>query len=126
MTVADSRAMHAEITARAMALPEASETVSHGSPAWKVADKKMFAYYWHNHHGDGITAVLVKTSGIEEQAMLIDLDPDTYFRPPYLGPSGWVGVRLDGDMVDWELVEHRLRASWCLAAPRKLAALMDF
>ncbi len=126
MTVADSSAMHARISELALALPQASETVSHGSPAWKVADKKMFAYYWHNHHSDGITCVLVKTSGVEEQAMLIEADPDIYFRPPYLGPSGWVGVRLDGDPVDWDLVVHRLQQSWRLAAPAKLALMTDF
>ena len=72
----------------------------------------MFAYFWHNHHGDGRTAVLVRTSGGEEQEMLIELDPDIYFKPPYLGPSGWVGIRLDQPETDWEQVGHRLRESW--------------
>ena len=58
--------------------------------------------------------------------MLIDLDPDIYFKPPYLGPSGWVGVRLDQPDTDWEQVGHRLRESWRLAAPPKLAAMMEF
>jgi phosphoribosylglycinamide formyltransferase-1 len=85
----------------------------------------MFAYFWHDHHADDITAVLVKTSGIEEQQMLIDMEPDIYFKPPYLGPSGWLGVRLDQGEPDWELVEHRLRESWRLSAPPKLAATME-
>jgi hypothetical protein len=126
MSADDAKAVHARISALALALPEAVETVSHGSPAWQVADKKMFAYFWHNHHSDGITSVLVKTSGIEEQAMLIEADPDLYYKPPYLGPSGWVGLRLDGEDLDWERVEHRIQQSWRLAAPRKLAAIMDF
>jgi phosphoribosylglycinamide formyltransferase-1 len=122
----DPRAVHARVGALAKALPQVEEKGSHGSPCWRVADKRMFAYFWHNHHGDDRTALLVKTSGIEEQEMLIDLDPDIYFKPPYLGPSGWVGVRLDQPDTDWEQVDHRLRESWRLAAPPKLAAMMEF
>nr|WP_047169745.1 MmcQ/YjbR family DNA-binding protein [Sphingomonas sp. Y57] len=122
----DPKAVHARVAALAVALPQVEEKVSHGSPCWRVADKRMFAYFWHNHHSDGRTALLVRTSGVEEQEMLIDLDPDVYFKPPYLGPSGWVGVRLDQPDTDWEQVDHRLRESWRLAAPPKLAAMMEF
>jgi hypothetical protein len=121
----DPKAVHAHVGKLAMALPQVEEKVSHGSPCWRVADKRMFAYFWHDHHGDDRTAVLVKTSGVEEQEMLVDLDPDIYFKPPYRGPSGWVGIRLDQPDSDWELVEHRLRESWRLAAPPKLAAMME-
>lgn len=122
----DPKAVHAHIGRLAAALPQVEEKVSHGAPCWRVADKRMFAYFWHDHHGDDRTAVLVKTSGIEEQEMLIDLDPDIYFKPAYLGPSGWVGIRLDRPDTDWEQVTHRLRESWRLAAPPKLAAMMEF
>jgi hypothetical protein len=122
----DPKAVHARVGRLAAALPQVTETVSHGSPCWRVADKRMFAYFWHNHHSDDRTAVLVKTSGIEEQEMLIDLDPDIYFKPPYLGPSGWVGIRLDLPDTDWDQVEYRLRESWRRAAPPKLAAMMAF
>lgn len=121
MTAADYTAMHARIRDLALALPQATETVSHGSPAWRIGEKgKMFAYLWHNHHGDGISAVLVKTSGPDHQAMLIDADPDLHYSPPYLGPSFWIGVRLDRDETDWDQVDHRIRESWKLAAPAKL------
>ena len=126
MTVDNPGQVHARVGALAMALPQVEEKLSHGSPCWRVADKRMFAYFWHNHHGDGITALLFKTSGIEEQEMLIEMDPEIYFKPPYLGPSGWIGVRLDQDTTDWDLVEHRLRESWRLAAPPKLAVMMEF
>ena len=126
MTVDNPGQVHARVGALAMALPQVEEKVSHGSPCWRVADKRMFAYFWQNHHGDGITALLVKTSGIEEQEMLIEMDAEIYFKPPYLGPSGWIGVRLDQDATDWDLVEHRLRESWRLAAPPKLAVMMEF
>ena len=126
MAVLDPEPVHARIGSLASSLPQVEEKVSHGSPCWRVADKRMFAYFWHNHHADGITAVLVKTSGHEEQEMLIEMDHDIYFKPPYLGPSGWIGVRLDQPDTDWDLVEHRLRESWRLAAPPKLAAMLDF
>ena len=126
MAVTDPKPVHARVGALAAALPQVEEKISHGSPCWRVADKRMFAYFWHNHHADDITAVLVKTSGAEEQEMLIEMDPDIYFKPPYLGPSGWVGVRLDQPGTDWDLVEHRLRESWKLAAPPKRAAMMEF
>lgn len=122
----DPKAVHARVGKLASALPQVEEKISHGSPCWRVADKRMFAYFWHDHHGDDRTAVLVKTSGIEEQEMLIDLDPDIYFKPPYLGPSGWVGIRLDQPDTDWDQVEHRLQESWRMAAPAKLAAMMAF
>lgn len=125
MSVSDPAAVHARVGKLAAALPQVEEKVSHGSPCWRVADKRMFAYFWHDHHSDDRTAVLVKTSGVEEQEMLIEMDPGIYFKPPYLGPSGWVGVRLDHERTDWELVEHRLRESWRLAAPPKLKAMMD-
>ena len=108
----------------ALALPAAEEKLSHGAPAFTVVGGKMFAYFSHDHHGDGITALLVKTSGAEEQAMLIEAEPDLYFRPAYLGPSGWIGFRLDQGDVDWDHVGEWLLKSWRLAAPRKLADLL--
>ena len=105
----------------ALALPAAEEKLSHGTPAFTVTGGKMFAYFSDDHHGNGITAVLVKTSGAEEQAMLIEAEPDLYFRPAYLGPSGWIGLRLDQGDVDWDHVGEWLLKSWRLAAPRRLA-----
>ena len=68
----------------ALALPESYEKQSHGARAFGVEGGKMFAYFQQNHHGDGITAVLVKAGGEEEQAMLIESDADLYYRPAYL------------------------------------------
>jgi hypothetical protein len=125
MTI-DAAALHARVAELALALPEASEKLSHGSASFQVAGKKMFAYFLHDHHGDGITSVCVKTSGLEEQAMLIEADPDIYYRPAYIGHKGWVGLRLDQGEPDWDQVAHRLALSWNLAAPKKLAAIMGF
>jgi phosphoribosylglycinamide formyltransferase-1/phosphoribosylamine--glycine ligase/phosphoribosylglycinamide formyltransferase/phosphoribosylformylglycinamidine cyclo-ligase len=107
------------LRAAALALPEAEEKLSHGMPAFLIAKGKMFAYFWHHHHGDDVTAAIVKTSGAEEQAMLIELEPDIYYRPPYFGPSGWVGIHLNAD-TDWDMVADRVAISWELVAPRRL------
>ena len=105
----------------ALALPAAEEKVSHGTPCFTVSGGKMFCYFNSDHHRDGITAILVKTSGAEEQAMLIEAEPDLYYRPAYLGPSGWIGFRIDRGDVDWDHVAEWLLKSWRQAAPRKLA-----
>ena len=97
-----------------LALPETSTKLSHGAPAFAVAGK-MFAYFSDNHHGDGRTAILLKTSGLEEQEMLIEADPELFSRPAYLWPSGWIGMSLAGE-VDWGHVEGRVLTSWRLAA----------
>jgi phosphoribosylglycinamide formyltransferase-1/phosphoribosylamine--glycine ligase/phosphoribosylglycinamide formyltransferase/phosphoribosylformylglycinamidine cyclo-ligase len=104
----------------ALALPRAVEKVSHGMPVFFIDKGKTFAWFLHDHHGSGITAVAVKTSGAEEQDMLIEIDPDLYYRPPYLAPSGWIGVRLDGETIDWDHVADRIATSWELVAPAKL------
>jgi len=114
----------AKIRALALAMPEAEERLSHGSPGFFIGGPtkggKFFAYFWHNLHDDGETTVIVKTTGRDEQAMLIELDPDCYYSPPYLGPSGWVAMRLDREDVDWDRVGDRIAISWELVAPRRL------
>ncbi|MFM2409920.1 MAG: hypothetical protein RL481_748 [Pseudomonadota bacterium] len=109
---------------RAMAMPEADEVLSHGMPCFGIIKGKKFAYVSNDHHGDGKTALLVKISGVEEQAMLIETDPDRYYRPPYFG-DGWIGIRLDLGDTDWDHIGEWLSKSWRAAAPRKLAAMMD-
>jgi phosphoribosylglycinamide formyltransferase-1/phosphoribosylamine--glycine ligase/phosphoribosylglycinamide formyltransferase/phosphoribosylformylglycinamidine cyclo-ligase len=104
-----------------LALPQTGERLSHGIPAFDVAGK-MFAYFRHDHHGDGRTVVCVKTAGRDEQEMLIEADPDLYSWPAYIGPSGWISINLARDDTNWAHVSDRLRASYRLAAPRRLAA----
>ena len=117
MLAADPAATEARLRAACLALPETDEKISHGIPAFSVAGK-MFAYYRHNHHGDGRTVVCVKTTGRDEQEFLLEADPETYSRPAYLWPSGWIAVSLAEP--EWDLVEARLLTSWRLAAPRRL------
>ena len=102
-----------------MTFPEAAEKLSHGSPAFFIEKGKVYAYFWHDHHGDAMTRLAVKTAGRDEQDFLIEADPETYSWLPYMGPSGWIGVSL-ADNADWGLVEARLLSSWRLAAPRRL------
>jgi phosphoribosylglycinamide formyltransferase-1 len=107
----------------ALALPATYPQTSHGSPGWKVgtqSNSKFFAIMWNHHHGEGSVGVLVKCSGQDEMAHLIQSEPDIYFRPAYYGPSDWVGIKLDRPKVDWDHVSERLAQSWELVAPRRL------
>ena len=117
-------ALLARVRRLALALPEAEERLTHGSPGFFVRGGTFFARWSANHHGDGRTALLVKTSGVEERAGLIDNDPALYFRPAYLGPAGWIGVRLDTGEVDWDHIADWLTRSWRASAPRRLAGMM--
>lgn len=113
-----------KVRERAMAQPEAEETRSHGMPCFGIVGGKKFAYVSNDHHGDGNTALLVKISGAEEQAMLIDSDEDRYYRPAYFG-DGWIGIRLDLGDTDWDHIGDWLAKSWLAVAPKKLTKLMD-
>ncbi len=109
----------AQIRERAMALPEAEEGVSHGMAVFGIVKGKKFAYFTDDHHGDGRKALLVKISGLDEQATLIEADPDRYYRPAYFG-DGWIAIRLDIGGVDWDAIGDWLRKSWMAVAPAKL------
>jgi hypothetical protein len=101
----------------ALELPETEERLSHGQPTFFVSGKQ-FAQFRDNHHGDGRTVVCVRVGSVDEQAMLIEADPDTYSKPAYL-PT-WVSINLAADTVDWDHVADRIARSWELAAPRRL------
>jgi phosphoribosylglycinamide formyltransferase-1 len=107
----------------ALDLPGTFPQTSHGSPGWKVgtqSNSKFFGIMWNRHHGEESVGVLVKCSGQEEMADLIENQPEIYFRPAYYGPSDWVGITLDRPRVDWGHVADRLAQSWELVAPRRL------
>jgi phosphoribosylglycinamide formyltransferase-1/phosphoribosylamine--glycine ligase/phosphoribosylglycinamide formyltransferase/phosphoribosylformylglycinamidine cyclo-ligase len=115
----NSEAILARVRDLCLALPETIEKISHGIPAFSVA-KKMFAYYRHDHHGDDKTVVCVKTSGREEQDMLIEQNPTLYSWPAYIGPSGWIAMNVEPDDTDWDHIADRIANSWELAAPPSL------
>ena len=83
--------------------------------AFKVR-KKIFAYYAYDHHGDGMIAFLCKAPP-GEQGRLVKEDPSRYFVPPYVGPRGWVGLRLDTPRIDWRQVKDLAYAAYFLTAP---------
>ncbi len=114
----------AQVRALAMALPEAEETLSHGMPCFGIIKGKKFAWISLDHHGDGKTALLVKISGPDEQAQLIEHDPERYYRPAYFG-DGWIAMRLDLGRNDWDEIGEWLARSWRSVAPKKLTSLMD-
>lgn len=114
----------ARVRERAMAQPKAHETLSHGMPCFGIIGGKKFAYVSTDHHGDGKTALLVKISGVEEQAMLIESDEARYYRPAYFG-DGWIAIRLDLGDTDWAHVGEWLAKSWRAVAPKKLMRLTD-
>ncbi|HEX8805116.1 MAG TPA: MmcQ/YjbR family DNA-binding protein [Acidimicrobiales bacterium] len=119
--------MTAEALARVrticLALPETSERLSHGSPAWFVRGKKTLAMFMDDHHGDGRLAIWCPAPpGV--QGDIVRQEPDRFFVPPYVGPRGWLGVRLDVD-VDWDEIAGILRESYRQVAPKTLIALLD-
>lgn len=109
---------------RAMILPAAEESASHGMACFGIVKGKKFGYFSADHHGDGRIALLVKISGVDEQTMLIDQDEARYFRPAYFGDS-WLGIRLDVGDTDWDAIAEWLARSWRAVAPPKLTKLQD-
>ena len=107
----------ARVRAAALELPETEERLSLGQPTFFVAGKQ-FAQFRNNHHGDGKTVVCVRVSSLDEQAMLLEADPQNYSKPAYM-PS-WLSINVVGSNVDWDDVADRIATSWELAAPRRL------
>jgi hypothetical protein len=106
-----------------MALPSATERLSHGSPTWFVNGKKTFVMYLDDHHGDGRLALWVAAPpGV--QGELVDQEPERFFVPPYVGGRGWLGVRLDRD-PDWEEIAGIVEDAYRQVAPKKLLAEFD-
>lgn len=104
----------AAVRACCLALPKAMEKVSHGSPCFFIERGRQFCAFLHNHHGDGRLAVwLAAPPGVQE--VLVQSQPEVYFRPPYVGPSGWVGVCLDKGL-DWSVIEDHIAEAHKYAA----------
>ncbi len=106
-----------------LALPEAHEVEAWGAPTFRVRNK-LFAMYAAagNHHGDGRAGVWLK-AGAANQQLMVRAAPKKFFVPPYVGPSGWVGVYLDG-AADWAELEYLLQDAYRMVAPKRLAALL--
>lgn len=103
------------------AWPETEERISHGSPTF-WGGKKTFASF-HVQERYGGLAVWIK-SETDAQEALTEADPARFFIPPYVGPSGWIAVRLDG-RVDWGVVEGLLELGYRLVAPKRAIKQLD-
>jgi len=99
-----------------MALPEATEKLSHGEAAWFVGGKQ-FANTSDHHHDDRLAVWCAAPSGLQE--MLVKADPVRFFRPPYVGHRGWLGVYLDVE-VDWVELATMIEGAYRQVAPRRL------
>src|SRR6187455_3388109 len=99
-------------------LPESEEFVSHGSPNFRVKGGKIYAVYAVNTHGDGRVALWLKAPQGAQQELMRS-SPKHFFVPPYVGPSGWVGVNLNQGL-SWQRIATLVREAYETVAPRKL------
>jgi len=106
-----------------LALPAATERLSHGSPTFFVRDKSTFVMFLDDHHGDGRLALWVAAPPGAQQE-LVETEPARFFRPPYVGHRGWLGVRLDVE-PDWHEVAAIVEDAYRQVAPKKLLAELD-
>ena len=113
-----------KLRAICLALPGAAEQGFGGhetSPTFRVRDK-IFAMYTDDHHGDGRVAVWCKAPhGAQE--VIVGSDPERFFVPPYVGPKGWIGVRLDRP-VDWDQLAGLVEESYRMTAPKRLLKVL--
>jgi len=101
-----------------LALPEVEERLSHGEPAWFVRGKRMFVSFADRHHDDRVACWCAAPAGAQEA--LVANYPERFFRPPYVGHRGWLGVYLDVP-IDWDEVEELVVDAYQVVAPKRLA-----
>jgi predicted DNA-binding protein (MmcQ/YjbR family) len=106
-----------------LALPEAIQE-SAAQHATFLVRKATFAYYLNNHHGDGIISVCCKVLPGDNEA-LVAAHPNKFYLPAYIGPRGWVALRLDVSGLDWNEVAELVLSSYQLIAPKRLALLAN-
>jgi hypothetical protein len=118
-TASDNRRLE-RLTKICLALPEATH-YRQGSHAGFLVRKKVFTYFLNDHHGDGIVAVACKVLPGDNTA-LVAAQPARFYLPAYVGPRGWVALRLDVGKVDWDEVSELIACSYRLTAPKSVAA----
>lgn len=109
------------LRALCLALPETTERLSHGEPTWFVGGKKVFVMFADHHHGDRLAFWCAAPPGVQEE--LVESDPGRFFRPPYVGHRGWLGVYLDV-RPDWEEIAELVTDGYRKIAPKRLIALL--
>ncbi|MFB4282490.1 MULTISPECIES: MmcQ/YjbR family DNA-binding protein [unclassified Nonomuraea] len=103
-----------------LALPETTERLSHGEPTWFVRGKKTFVMFADHHHDDRLAFWCAAPPGVQEE--MVAEDPERFFRPPYVGHRGWLGVYLDVPDVDWAEIAEIVTDAYRRIAPQSLAA----
>lgn len=106
-----------------MALPSVTERLSHGEPTWFVNDRKSFVMSSDHHHDDRLGFWCAALPGVQQD--LVETEPDRFFRPPYVGHRGWLGVYLDVTDVDWTEVAAIVVDAYRVVAPPKLISLLN-
>jgi hypothetical protein len=101
-----------------LALPEATQCDS-GSHASFLVQKRVFAYFMNNHHNDGIVSIACKTLPGDNE-LLVAAQPERFYLPAYIGPRGWVALRLDRGKIDWDEVRELVTGSYRMIAPKRL------
>ena len=112
----------ARLTKLSLALPEATRELSGRHAIFRVRGK-VFGYFLDDHHGDGVVSFCCKAAPGENRDWIAH-DPKRFFFPAYIGPRGWVGLRLDVGRPDWNEVADLARDSYRLTAPKRLIALL--
>ncbi|GHF43720.1 phosphoribosylglycinamide formyltransferase [Amycolatopsis bartoniae] len=111
-----------ELRRLCLALPETTERLSHDEPTWFVRGKKTVVMYAGHHHDDRVAFWCPAPPGVQEE--LVAQEPDRFFRPPYVGHRGWLGVWLDVP-VDWAEIRAIVVEAYRMVAPKKLLAELD-
>jgi predicted DNA-binding protein (MmcQ/YjbR family) len=111
------------LTKLCLALPETTRELRGNHADFRVR-KKVFTYFLNDHHGDGIVSLCCK-SALGENVDRASREPARFYLPAYIGVRGWFGLRLDRGPIDWREIENILQLSYCLAAPKTLARLVE-
>lgn len=110
----------ARLTKICLALPETKRECSRTHASFR-ARKKVFAYFLNDHHRDGIVSICAKVLPGDNTA-LVSAQPDRFYLPAYIGPKGWVALRLDAGGIDWKEVAELVAGSYQLTATKRVAA----
>ncbi|WP_040491861.1 MmcQ/YjbR family DNA-binding protein [Ilumatobacter nonamiensis] len=112
-----------EIRRICLGFPETNERISHGAPCFFIRDKKSFMYFREEHHdNDRAHLVCPAPPGVQEQ--MVEAEPERFFRPPYVGGRGWLGVYVDVD-PDWDEIAGIAEEAFRHVAPKTVVKQLD-
>jgi hypothetical protein len=115
-TAPENEKLLAKLRTIALAMPATDEAINHGRPCFRVREK-TFVMFLDNHHRDGRVAIWCKAPP-GAQSMIVEGDPERFFVPPYVGPKGWIGARLDRK-PDWAAIRALVEESYAMTAEPK-------